>query len=270
MNINSRLDILKYFLNIQFQTPSTQINMKGLGRSKTHKWSTLSHGGVKFPEEYVQKNIPIIYSGIEVYLPKEAEEIAFLYAKYIDTDYVANSTFRKNFFNDWRKILGKDHVIQSLDLCDFSLMKNYLIEEKEKKKSEKESKVQENDSKYKIAIVDGKEQTISNYKMEPPGIFIGRGKNSNIGKVKRRIQPEDITINIGKDATVPIPPEGHKWGKVIHDRSVEWLVSWKDSITGKTKYLWLSQESDLRASNDQKKFDIARKLKKKIKTIFFY
>jgi len=272
---NSRLEILKYFLNKQFQLSGLkQTNMRGLGRPIKHmqrstkiKWTTLSHGGMKFPEEYAQKNIPIIYSSIEVFLPKEAEEIAFLYAKYIGTDYVSNNTFRKNFFNDWRKILGKDHIIQSLDLCDFSLMKKYLDYEKEKKKENKTAKIEDDDKQYKIAVVNGKEQTISNYKMEPPGIFIGRGKNSNMGKVKRRIQPEDVIINIGKDATVPIPPEGHKWGKIIHDRNVEWLVSWKDSITGKTKYLWLSQESDMRANNDQKKFDIARKLKKKIKTI---
>ena len=277
-NNNSRLEILKYFLNMQFQLPKEgSNNMHGLGRlakssrklqrSNKNKWTTLSHGGMKFPEEYVQKNVPVIYSSIEVYLPKEAEEIAFLYAKYIGTDYVTNSTFKKNFFNDWRKILGKDHVIQSLELCDFSQMKKYLDDEKEKKKENKPIKTEDDDKQYKIAIVDDKEQTISNYKMEPPGIFIGRGKNPNIGKVKRRIQPEDVIINIGKESQIPIPPEGHKWGKVIHDRMVEWLVSWKDTITGKTKYLWLSQESDLRANNDQKKFDIARKLKKKIKTI---
>lgn len=233
------------------------------GAKKEFKWSTMSHFGVKFPEEYVYKNIAIIYDGNEVYLSKEAEEIAFLYAKYISTEYVTNNTFNKNFFNDWRKILGKDHIIQSLALCDFSPLKKYLDEQKEQR-IKKEKMDDNSDDKYKTAIIDGKPQTVSNYKMEPPGIFIGRGKNPNLGKIKKRIRPEDITLNLGKEAMVPEPPAGHKWGKIIHDRTVEWLVSWKDTITGKTKYLWLAAHSDQKSGNDQKKFDLARKLKKKI------
>jgi DNA topoisomerase-1 len=149
-------------------------------------------------------------------------------------------------------------------------MKDYLFNEKEKQKELKKTQEKptiDPDEKYKTAIVDGKTQTISIYKVEPPGIFIGRGKNPHLGKVKKRIYPEDITINIGKDAHIPDPPDGHKWGKIIHDRKVEWLASWKDTITGKTKYFWLSQQSDMKASNDQKKYDLARKLKKKIKII---
>lgn len=145
-------------------------------------------------------------------------------------------------------------------------MSNYLIKSKEdKKKSQKDE--EKDEKKYKTAIVDGKEEGVSNYRMEPPGIFIGRGKNPYLGKIKRRIQPEDIIINIGKDSIIPEPPINHKWKKVIHDRTVEWLVSWKDTITDKTKYLWLSAHSGMKSGNDQKKFDLAKKLKKKIKSI---
>jgi DNA topoisomerase-1 len=59
----------------------------------------------------------------------------------------------------------------------------------------------------------------------------------------------------------------HKWKKIIHDRSVEWLASSRDTITGKNKYVWLGAHSDFKATSDQNKFDLARKLKKKIKTI---
>jgi DNA topoisomerase-1 len=238
-----------------------------------YKWNTLSHNGIKFPEEYIQKNIPIIYDGREIYLSKDAEEIAFLYAKYLDTEYITNGTFNRNFFSDWKKILGKDTEIQSLSLCDFSKMKKFLYDQKEQKKlGKKDETLSDNkentlDDKYKIAMVDEKPQSVANYKMEPVGIFIGRGKNPHLGKIKRRIYPEDITINIGKGEKIPDPPIGHKWGKIIHDRSVEWLVSWKDNITGKTKYLWLAAHSDMKTSNDQKKYDIARKLKRKIKDI---
>lgn len=33
--------------------------------------------------------------------------------------------------------------------------------------------------------------------MEPPGLFRGRGDHPKMGKLKARIYPEDITINIG-------------------------------------------------------------------------
>lgn len=263
----SRKGIIKYFLKKQFGK-NTDVS-----RSTNNKWTTLQHNGVKFPEEYVQRDVPVVYNGKEILLSKEAEEVAFLYAKYVGSEYETNSTFKKNFFNDWKKILGKTTEIQSLDMCDFSKMKDYLEnvkrEKSEQKKAEKnvEKNIVEEDVEYKKVFIDDKIETISNYKMEPPGLFIGRGKNPHMGKLKKRIYPEDVTLNIGKDAKIPEPPIGHKWGKIIHDRSVEWLASWKENITGKTKYVWLSPDSDMKGNNDQKKFDVAKKLKKKIKTI---
>jgi len=289
----NRKNIIKYFLSRQFSEndeqssnvtadnktieysddslslSETEIKKKKLKKSK-YKWDSLEHNGVKFPEDYVYKHIPVLYNGKEIYLSKEAEEVAFLYAKYDDSEYAENNTFRKNFFNDWKKLLGKDSEIKSLDECDFTLMKDFLFNEKEKQKELKktqEKSTNDPDEQFKTAIVNGKKQTISIYKVEPPGIFIGRGKNPHLGKIKKRIYPEDMTINIGKDSPIPNPPNGHKWGKIIHDRKVEWLASWKDVITGKTKYFWLSQQSDMKANNDQLKYDLAKKLKKKIKNI---
>jgi DNA topoisomerase I len=214
-------------------------NKKKLSRDKNkNKWLSLSHNGLKFPNEYIQKKIPITYDKKDIILDKDSEEAAFLYAKYIGTDYECNSTFNKNFFNDWKKILGKNHEIKTFSLCDFSKMKKYLDDQKEKNKTI-EKKEDTSDDKFKTAIVDGKEQSVGNFRVEPPGIFIGRGKNPQLGKIKGRIYPENVTLNIGKNEKVPKPPGNHKWMKVINDRKVEWLASWKDTITGKMKYLWL-------------------------------
>lgn len=277
MDINySRAYILKYFLKQYFKTTDNTNNTDNTdhkmgGSVAKNKWTTLIHNGVKFSPEYEKKNIPLIYDGKEIILEKNAEECAFLYAKYIGSDYAQINTFNKNFFNDWKKILGKDTIIISFDLCNFSLMKQYLESEKEKKKTIKNTiNISPNDHLYTEAYLDGKKQEVSNYKIEPPGLFIGRGKNPHLGKIKKRIYPEDITLNLSKDAPIPILPDflqTHSWGKIVHNRKMEWLASWKDNITGKTKYLWLANHSDLKASGDQKKFDLARKLKKKIKSI---
>jgi DNA topoisomerase-1 len=232
------------------------------------KWTTLEHNGVLFPPEYIPHKIPILYNGNRIELEPAAEEAATLYAKFIESDHIKDNIFRKNFWNDWKKILGKNSPIESIDNCDFKLIYNYLLELKETNKIEIKEK--QDVEKYKIATVDGKVQPTGNFRIEPPGIFLGRGCSPNLGKIKFRTYPEDITINIGKGVPIPEIPDflnGHKWGEIIHNQYVEWLASWKDNITGKTKYVWLGAHSDFKANSDIEKFDLARKLKKKVKMI---
>lgn len=62
-----------------------------------------------------------------------------------------------------------------------------------------------------MASVDGKEEKVGNFRIEPPALFLGRGEHPLMGKVKKRIWPEDITINIGpKDPVPECPSPGHK------------------------------------------------------------
>lgn len=233
------------------------------------KWNTLEHHGVMFPLEYEKHDVPIIYHGQEIILEKYAEEIATLYARYIDTEYIKNKIFNRNFWSDWRRVLGDNHTIQNLADVDFRPINDYLLQKKEKEKLnvEEKEKRKEEDEKYKYAIVDGKEQPVGNFRIEPPGIFLGRGCNPKLGRVKRRIYPEDIIINIGIEAKIPDSLPGHKWKNIIHDKTVEWLASWKDDITNKIKYVWLGAHSDLKTKSDLDKFDLARKLKRKINSI---
>lgn len=238
------------------------------------KWKTFHHNGVIFPPEYVPHKVPVLYDGQPVELEPIQEEMATIYSKYTDTEYINNKIFKKNFWNDWKKLLGKSHKIQSLEKCNFTDIYNYVIEQKEIKKNvPKEEKEREKElrnkaeEKYKFAYVDGKPQPVGNFRVEPPGIFIGRGCHPKLGEIKKRVYANDITLNLSKDAPVPPAPANQKWGKIINDNTVEWLASWKDNITGKTKYVWLAAHSDMKAEGDKKKFDRARELKKRIKKI---
>jgi DNA topoisomerase-1 len=56
------------------------------------------------------------------------------------------------------------------------------------------------------ALVDGVKEKVGNFRVEPPGLFRGRGDHPKMGKLKTRIMPEDIVINIGKDAPIPECP----------------------------------------------------------------
>ncbi len=254
---------------IKFVTNYILLNQFG-GAKK--KWITLEHSGPMFPLPYEKHNVPVIYQGQEIVLDETSEEIATMYAKLIESDYVKNRTFNKNFWHDWRNVLGKDHTIQNLNDVDFKPIYNYLLNKKIEKKinpinKEEKTAVEEI---YKWAYIDGRKEAVGNFRIEPPSIYLGRGCNPKSGMVKRRIYPEDITINISKNVSIPLLPkylQNHHWGHIIHDQTVEWLCSWRDDITGKTKYVWLGQQSEFKATSDMEKFDLARKLGKKIKKV---
>ena len=237
------------------------------------QWTVLQHNGPIFPPEYIPHNIPIIVNNKEIILPKEAEEFATIYAKYIDSDYTQNNTFKKNFWKDFKKLIPNLNI-NSLDDIDFSLIQKYIIVQKEKAKlitkEEKEKKKEQQDildEPYKYCIIDGVQQQVGNFKIEPPGIFLGRGNHPKSGYIKKRVYPNDVTINLSKDAKVPEPNIHGKWKKVIHDNTSIWLASWKDEITGKTKYVFTSMDSFFKSKSDEAKFDLARKLKKNINKI---
>jgi DNA topoisomerase-1 len=143
-----------------------------------------------------------------------------------------------------------------------------------KKNRSKEEKLKEKEEKKKLedefgyAIVDGHKQKVSNYKVEPFGLFLGRGNHPLAGTLKKKIQPEDVTLNLGKDASIPkCPIPGHKWGSIIHNDEVAWLAMWKD-ISGKNfKYVWLAPSSRVKGESDMKKFERARNLKDHIDDI---
>ena len=58
-------------------------------------------------------------SGKPVKLTPEQEEVATFYAVKLDTDHVKKPAFNKNFWTDFKKILGPKHVIKDFDKCDF-------------------------------------------------------------------------------------------------------------------------------------------------------
>lgn len=255
-----------YWINNQF----------GGKKSPNKKWNTLIHNGVFFPEPYNKNNIPLLYKNKKVILNIEAEEYAYYYSKYLDTEYIKNPKFNKNFWSDWKKLIDKKFDITNFENCDFSFFQDFLNKEKEIKsrqsKEEKEEIKEERkkkEEKYTTALIDGKNQQVGNFRIEPPGIFLGRGCHPKLGKLKKQILPKDITINISEKVKIPeINLKGdYKWGKIIHDNTVYWLASWKDNITGKTKYVFPGEQSDFKAKSDISKFDLAKLLKKKISDI---
>ncbi|KAG6495093.1 hypothetical protein ZIOFF_042884 [Zingiber officinale] len=155
---------------------------------------------------------------------------------------------------------------------------NLTPEQEEEKKIMKEEKLKQ-EEKYMWAIVDGVKEKVGNFRVEPPGLFRGRGEHPKVifpchvstlvvsgclmGKLKNRIKPRDITINIGKDAPIPeCPIPGERWKEVKHDNTVTWLAFWNDPINPKEfKYVFLAASSSLKGQSDKEKYEKARLLK---------
>jgi len=67
-----------------------------------------------------------------------------------------------------------------------------------------------------------------------------------MGKLKRRVEAEDIIINCSKGSKYPVPPPGHKWKEVRHDNKVTWLASWTENVQNQVKYIMLNPSSKLK------------------------
>lgn len=251
------------------------------------KWETLQHNGVVFPPEYepLPKHVKLRYDGVPVTLSVEAEEIAgFFGAMLNSTHNVENPTFQKNFFADFTEEVkktggakdkdGNKIAIKDFTKLDFKPIFEYYdsknAEKKARSTAEKKADKAAKDAieaPYTTCLWDGRKEQVGNFRVEPPGLFRGRGEHPKTGKVKKRVTPEQITINIGKDATVPTPPEGHKWKAIQHDNKATWLAMWQENINGAYKYVMLAAKSSIKGQSDFKKFEKARELKKHIDRI---
>ncbi|KAF5572133.1 DNA topoisomerase I [Fusarium pseudoanthophilum] len=254
------------------------------------KWTTLEHNGVLFPPDYepLPKHVKMLYDGQPVTLAPEVEEVATFWVAMMtpaSSHHLENPVFRKNFFEDFKEYCdkygvkdaqGKKVAVKSLEKCNFDKIYAYWSEKVEQNKSKNMTKEEREAAKAKKdaleapfthCLWDGRKQKVGNFRVEPPSLFRGRGEHPKTGKVKQRVQPEQITINIGKGAKVPEPPKGHKWKAVQHDQKATWLAMWQENINQNYKYVMLGADSDIKGQSDFKKFEKARELKKHIDRI---
>uniref|UniRef100_A0A8D0VHN1 DNA topoisomerase I n=1 Tax=Sus scrofa TaxID=9823 RepID=A0A8D0VHN1_PIG len=236
------------------------------------RWTQLEHRGPCFapPYEPLPDGVRFYYDGKPMKLSLAAEEVATFYGKMLEHEYTTKEVFRHNFFRDWRKEMtaAERKVIKRLSKCDFTEIHRHFAdraaarralprEEKQRLKEEAEKLQQE----FGYCILDGHREKIGNFKTEPPGLFRGRGDHPKMGMLKRRVLPEDVTINCGRDSKVPEPPAGHQWKEVRSDRTVTWLASWTENVQNATKYVMLNPSSKLKGERDWEKYEVARRLK---------
>ena len=81
--------------------------------------------------------------------------------------------------------------IKNFEDCDFTPITEYLEVQKEKKKAmtkDEKLKIKEEklkiDEQYGYAYLDGRKEKVGNFRIEPPGLFKGRGEHPKTGSLK--------------------------------------------------------------------------------------
>ncbi len=230
----------------------------------------LTHNGVLVPKKPGFKNLHILVRGKRFDLTSEQEEMAVAWAKKLGTEYVEQSVFVKNFFDDFRKVLGIREKIPPEDI-DFSSVIRDVEREKafklgmprdEKKKLAAQRKLvrEANKEKYGFALVDGVKVEIGNYTTEPSSIFMGRGDHPLRGHWKQGVDKSDIVLNLSPDAPRPLG----SWREIVWKPDCMWIAKWVDKLRGKEKYVWLADSSPLKQQKDIQKFNKALELSKRM------
>jgi DNA topoisomerase I len=222
----------------------------------------LRHDGVLFPKAYDYKGLRLRRRGStsSLRLSPLAEEYGVLYGKLLlrRNKNRLDAQFDANFWRDWVPMLPQG-VRRSVTMKnsagprdwdfgklaqDFNNVRMNNVDNNNK------------EDKYRQVIVDGKKHDVARgiLMVDAPGIYMSHNVASAYrGRIRRRLSTRDVTLNRTgpvHDSDIDTP-----WGSIIADNSVQWIASWKDAITGKTKYIFLDSLS--KKNRDQLKFDRA-------------
>jgi len=230
----------------------------------------LKHNGVLIPDAYTPQGFTITFRGKPLKLNPLQEEMAVKFAQKFGSPYTEDRAFCSNFMKDFAEALG---IKEKIAVEDFDwtpivkwieaerARKANMSNEQKKELAQSRKKVREERKEhYGWAIVNDARMEIGNYAVEPPSIFMGRGKHPMRGRWKPAVTTKDVTLNLSPEA--PIPPgewAGREW------RPDElWIAKWTDKLAGKVKYIWFHDATPMKQGRVQEKFNLARELESKI------
>jgi DNA topoisomerase-1 len=221
----------------------------------------LIHQGVVVPEPAPPLGLVLTIRGEAVALTPKQEEMALAWAKKQGTPYVQDATFAQNFLTDFGRALGLASVLAEDDVGFQPAMQVVEAERAAKERMTKEERKvlaaqrraqrEALRERYGYATVDGQQVEIANYVVEPSGIFMGRGRHPLRGRWKEGAQQRDITLNLSPDA----PRPAGEWGEIVWQPESLWVARWKDKLSGKLKYVWLSDTAPVKQEREAQKFD---------------
>ncbi len=225
----------------------------------------IHHGIIIAPKPPVHGLILTI-RGERVALTARQEEMALAWARKQGTPYVRDRVFARNFMTDFSAALSLSRRL-SVDAVDFGPAIEIVVAERETKagltKEQRKAaaavrkvKREELKERYGYAIANGERIELGNYMTEPSGIFMGRGKHPLRGRWKEGAAHPDVTLNMSPDSP---RPEGD-WARIVWQPDSLWVARWKDKLSGKLKYVWVSDTAPVKQAREALKFDKAIEL----------
>lgn len=233
----------------------------------------LIHNGVVVPEPPPPTGLVLNIGGEPVALTPKQEEMALAWARKQGTPYVEDRTFVSNYLADFSQALDLPSGL-SLDEVDFGPANRIVEAEREARaqmtKEERKALAAERKVKrealreqFGYALVNGERTELANYVVEPSGIFMGRGRHPLRGRWKEGARHGDITLNLSPDA----PRPAGEWGDIIWQPESLWVARWKDKLSGKLKYVWLSDTAPIKQEREARKFDEVHELHSHLDTV---
>jgi DNA topoisomerase-1 len=234
------------------------------------KLKQLIHNGVLIPDPYQPQSFTLTFRGSPIKLTPLQEEMAVKFAQKFGTPYAEDRKFRSNFMKDFSEALGLNEkaTVEDFEWAPITkwigaerARKANMSKEEKKQLAEARKKIrEERKARYGWATVDGVRMEIANYSVEPPGIFLGRGKHPSRGLWKPAITTKDVMLNLSPDAPTPTGEwAGREW------RPNElWIARWTDKLSAKVKYVWFHDATPMKQERVQEKFDLANELESRI------
>ncbi len=230
----------------------------------------LIHNGVLIPDPYTPQGFTISFRGTPIKLNPLQEEMAVKFVQKFGAPYVEDRTFCSNFMKDFAKELWIKEKVSVHDFDWTPIVKWVEAERARKANMSKEEKKELAQARKKIreqrkehygwATVDRGRMEIGNYAVEPPSIFLGRGKHPLRGSWKPAVTTKDVTLNLSPDAP---PPKGEWAGREWRPDEL-WIAKWTDKLAGKVKYIWFHDATPMKQERVQEKFDLAQQLESRI------
>eukprot|EP00452_MALV-II_sp_L67-6_P000188 gene189-3_t len=242
------------------------------------KWASLEHHGIMFAADYEPHGVPLLYGPNKdpLVLPPDLEELGTMWCSVIGLEAETKEIFINNFWYEFKSCMArlKDSKLQAkvkdFRHCDWSKMKEHIdaekLRKKEMTKEEKEGDLrarQAEEQWYRYCLIEGYREKVGVVRVEPPGLFRGRGEHPKQGKLKERIMPENCVMNVDNAIVPPIcHVPGRAWEDVVHDDKVGWLGFYKQQTDGAdaVKYIQMDKTSENKTKPDLIKYERAKRL----------
>jgi DNA topoisomerase-1 len=237
----------------------------------------LEHNGIRVSEIPPATGMKLIIRGKTFTLDAVQEQMAMAFVAKRHLGYWEDSVFVRNFLKDFSKVL-KLHPVLKPRRVDLEILFESAIAKRKEEQQRKESMTKEERKalaaerkasrealreKYGYAVIDGEHVEISNWTAEPSCIFMGRGKHPLRGRWKPGPREKDITLNL--DPKSPMP--SGEWAGTDWAPDGLWIARWYDKLSGKIKYVWISDTAPIKQDREAEKLELSLKLSQRINRV---